>query len=97
MWENGFFLKNTHPNEEVDHEENVEREIDLLSRVLVPRNAILHAITIKNITSNKIKYDFIALNLTEPSMYILCISDCKRINVKNVLSLNNVNGVPEWR
>lgn len=32
----------THPDEEVDHEEDVEGEVDLLRGVLVPRDALLH-------------------------------------------------------
>ena len=34
-----------HPNEEVDHEENVETQVDLLGRVLQPRNTRLHIVT----------------------------------------------------
>ncbi len=34
----------TDPNEEVDHEEDVEGEVDLLGGVLVPRDAVLDAI-----------------------------------------------------
>ena len=33
-----------HPDEEVDHEENVEGEVDLLRRVLVPRDAVLNTV-----------------------------------------------------
>ena len=34
-----------HPNEEVDHEEDVETKVDLLSCVLKPRNTGLHIVT----------------------------------------------------
>ena len=33
-----------HPDEEVDHEEDVESEVDLLGRVLNPRSACFHTI-----------------------------------------------------
>ena len=33
-----------HPDEEVDHEENVEGEVDLLCRVLYPRSAGFYTI-----------------------------------------------------
>ena len=33
-----------HPDEEVDHEENVESEVNLLGRVLNPGSACLHTI-----------------------------------------------------
>ena len=33
-----------HPYEKVDHEENVESEIDLLGQVFAPRNAFFHAL-----------------------------------------------------
>ena len=35
----------THPDEEVDHEEDVEAEVDLLGGVLQPRNTRLHIVT----------------------------------------------------
>ena len=34
---------NAYPYEKVDHEENVESEIDLLGQVFAPRNAFFHA------------------------------------------------------
>ena len=34
-----------HPDEEVDHEEDVETKVDLLSCVLQPRNTCLHIVT----------------------------------------------------
>ena len=34
----------THPDEEVDHEEDVEGEVDLLGGVLHPRGACFHTI-----------------------------------------------------
>ena len=34
-----------HPDEEVDHEEDVETKVDLLSCVLKPRNTGLHIVT----------------------------------------------------
>ena len=34
----------SHPDEEVDHEENVESEVNLLGRVLNPGSACLHTI-----------------------------------------------------
>ena len=37
--------RDAHPNEEVDHEENVESQVDLLGRVLEPRNTRLHIVT----------------------------------------------------
>ena len=37
--------KSAHPNEEVDHEENVETKVDLLGCVLQPRNTRLHIVT----------------------------------------------------
>ena len=35
----------TDPDEEVDHEEDVEAEVDLLGGVLQPRNTRLHIVT----------------------------------------------------
>ena len=37
--------KQAHPNEEVDHEENIETKVNLLGRVLQPRNTRLHIVT----------------------------------------------------
>lgn len=37
-----FYAIKTHPNKEVNKEENVEPEIDLLRRALLPGNASLH-------------------------------------------------------
>ena len=34
-----------HPDEEVDHEEDVETKVNLLSCVLQPRNTGLHIVT----------------------------------------------------
>ena len=34
-----------HPDEEVDHEENIECQVDLLGCVLRPGNAGLHCVT----------------------------------------------------
>ena len=36
----------THPNEEVDHEENIESKVDLLRSVLKPRNTRLDIVTV---------------------------------------------------
>ena len=33
--------KSTHPDKEIDHESNVECEVDLLRRVLIIRDAVL--------------------------------------------------------
>ena len=37
--------KQAHPNEEVDHEENIETKVNLLGCVLQPRNTRLHIVT----------------------------------------------------
>ena len=36
----------TYPYEKVDHEENVESEIDLLGYIFAPRNAFFHAFAV---------------------------------------------------
>ena len=44
-----FYIKQknkTHPNEEVDHEENIESKVDLLRSVLKPRNTRLDIVTV---------------------------------------------------
>ena len=43
-----FILKKnkTHPNEEVDYEENIESKVDLLRSVLKPRNTRLDIVTV---------------------------------------------------
>ena len=43
----------TDPYEEVNHEENVESQVNLLSCVLQPRNAGLHIVTAMQETQNK--------------------------------------------
>ena len=40
-----FPIFQAHPDEEVDHEEDVEAKVDLLGRVLQPRNTRLHIVT----------------------------------------------------
>ena len=34
-----------HPNEKVDHEEDIECQVDLLCSIICPGNASLHSIT----------------------------------------------------
>ena len=38
-------LRHPYPDEEVDHEEDVEGEVDLLGRVLCPGDALLYTLT----------------------------------------------------
>ena len=41
-----FRYELAHPDEEVDHEENVESEIDLLGQIFAPGNAFFHAFAV---------------------------------------------------
>ena len=41
-----FQVVRTHPYKKVDHEENVESEIDLLGQVFAPGNALFHAFAV---------------------------------------------------
>ena len=45
FWFHETTLVAAHPDEEVDHEEDVETKVDLLSCVLKPRNTGLHIVT----------------------------------------------------
>ena len=46
FWFHETMLVAAHPDEEVDHEEDVETKVDLLSCVLKPRNTCLHIVTV---------------------------------------------------
>ena len=46
----------SYPDEEVDHEEDVEGEVDLLGRVLCPGDALLYTLTTHTHVIDQLRY-----------------------------------------